>query len=57
MNINLSVYELNKNLVNTQKQQVENAISESIFCIYACLDILSGATGFVLEFSPVIQYA
>ena len=56
MNINLSVYELNKHLVNIQKQQVENAISESIFSIYACLDILSGEKGFVLEFSPVIQY-
>ena len=39
-----------------QKRQFENGVSESIFCVYACVDIFWSKKGFVLKFSPVIQY-
>ena len=39
MYIYLCIYKLRKNSVNTQKQQFENDVSESILCGYAFVDI------------------
>lgn len=46
---------LYRNSLNTQKRQFENGISESIFCVYACVGIFCLEKGFALKFSPVIQ--
>ena len=52
----LCVCKFDKNSVITQKQQCENGVSESIFCVSTFVDSFLLETRFVLKFSPVIQY-
>ena len=49
-------YKLDKNSVNAQKHQFENRISESILCVYLCVDIFLLEKVFSLKFSTVNTY-